>query len=86
MTGFMEKPRGDGGRINGGFFVCQSQSARLHRRRLSPAGRASPGPIAESGQLDVRHDGFWQAMDTLRDKNQLEDLWQRGEAKWKVWA
>ena len=85
-TGFQEKPRGDGDWINGGFFV------------LSPAALDSIDGdnilwekeplqhLAASGQLAAfRHDGFWQPMDTLRDRNLLEELWATGHAPWKLW-
>ncbi|MCL4164971.1 UNVERIFIED_CONTAM: hypothetical protein GTU68_032516 [Idotea baltica] len=86
VTRFLEKPQGDGQWINGGFFVCEpSVLSRI-------AGDETPweaGPLeslARDGQLGVyRHAGFWAAMDTLRDKNQLERLWQSGSAPWKVW-
>jgi glucose-1-phosphate cytidylyltransferase len=86
VTRFMEKPAGDGGYINGGFFV-------LHPRVLARiAGDSVPWEtdplesLAADGQLAAyMHDGFWQPMDTLRDKNQLERLWSEGRAPWKVW-
>lgn len=83
---FKEKPRGDGGMINGGFFV-------LNPSVLDLIGgddciwEADPlENLASRGQLAAyEHNGFWQPMDTLRDKNLLEELWQSGEAPWKKW-
>jgi glucose-1-phosphate cytidylyltransferase len=87
VQSFMEKPVGDGGFVNGGFFV-------LHPRVLGRiAGDDVPWEaeplqsLARDGQLAAyRHQGFWQPMDTLRDKNHLEALWQAGQAPWAVWA
>ncbi|WP_298432896.1 glucose-1-phosphate cytidylyltransferase [uncultured Jannaschia sp.] len=84
---FQEKPEGDGRWISGGFFVCNpSIFARLDGDQCV----FEKGPLeglAADGELSVwRHGGFWQAMDTLRDRNHLEDLWARGNAPWKTWA
>lgn len=86
VTAFEEKPRGDGRWINGGFFVCEP--AVIDRI----AGDATSWEIeplqglAADGQLAAyRHDGFWSAMDTMRDKNRLESLWAANNAPWKVW-
>lgn len=87
VHGFAEKPLGDGGYINGGFFVLSPKCLELIEGdqtgwELQPLSR-----LAEMGQLMAyRHHGFWQPMDTLRDKNQLEELWASGRAPWKVWA
>lgn len=86
VRAFEEKPRGDGGRINGGFFVLSPQVlSHIEGDQTSWEG----GPLqklAEEDQLMAYvHDGFWQPMDTLRDKNQLEQLWQSGKAPWKIW-
>ncbi|RON41567.1 glucose-1-phosphate cytidylyltransferase [Pseudomonas brassicacearum] len=86
VLGFTEKPRGDGGWINGGFFV-------LSPKVLSYIGgddttwEAEPlARLAQDEQLKAfEHEGFWHPMDTLRDKNYLEALWQSGEAPWKQW-
>lgn len=86
VTNFTEKPPGDNTLINGGFFV-------LHPRVIDRiAGDDMPWEseplqgLARDGQLvGFRHTGFWQAMDTLRDKNRLEQLWDSGKAPWKVW-
>lgn len=84
---FQEKPAGDGAWINGGFFVLEPQVFDyLHSDE--DAFEAKPlMQLAEDGQLNAyQHDGFWQAMDTLRDKNQLEALWRNNEAPWKLWS
>ena len=85
VRAFREKPAGDGGLINGGFFVCQPSVLDLIE---GPATIWEHDPIdrlAADGQLVAyHHRGFWQPMDTLRDKLHLEQLWQKG-APWKVW-
>lgn len=86
VTGFIEKPRGDGGWINGGFFVLSPQCLDHIEGDHSSWEGAPLTQLAKDGQLMAfEHTGFWQPMDTLRDKNMLEDLWQRGAAPWKVW-
>ncbi|GAB4168726.1 MAG: glucose-1-phosphate cytidylyltransferase [Rhodocyclaceae bacterium] len=87
VCGFTEKPRGDGGLINGGFFVLSPKCIGLiEGDRCSWEGE-SLARLAEMRQLMAfRHDGFWQPMDTLREKNLLEDLWSSGRAPWKVWS
>ncbi|WP_295444570.1 glucose-1-phosphate cytidylyltransferase [uncultured Thiodictyon sp.] len=87
VTAFTEKPRGDGGLINGGFFVLSPRCLDL----IVNDETAWEGPpldqLARMGQMMAfEHRGFWQPMDTLRDKNQLEQLWDTGEAPWKRWA
>jgi glucose-1-phosphate cytidylyltransferase len=86
VRGFVEKPRGDGGRINGGFFVL-SPKVIQHIDGDQTSWEAGPlEQLAADGELMAwKHDGFWQPMDTLRDKTQLEELWQSGRAPWKVW-
>lgn len=87
VTGFVEKPRGDGGWINGGFFVLNPEVIGYIEGDSSSWEGDALHRIAGDGQLEMyRHGGFWQAMDTLRDKTHLEELWQSGQAKWKVWA
>jgi glucose-1-phosphate cytidylyltransferase len=83
---FEEKPAGDGGYINGGFFVLQKRTlARINGDEVPWESTPLEG-LARDGQLGAFvHTGFWQPMDTLRDKRQLEDLWSRGKAPWKVW-
>jgi glucose-1-phosphate cytidylyltransferase len=86
VTGFLEKPRGDGGWINGGFFVLNPKCLDLiHDDQTS--WEAEPlTRLASSGQLCAfEHRGFWQPMDTLREKNLLENLWESGKAPWKKW-
>jgi len=86
VTGFCEKPRGDGGLINGGFFVLSPKCLDLiHSDQTSWEG----APLAQLAKMNqimaFEHRGFWQPMDTLRDKKLLEDLWNSGEAPWKIW-
>ncbi|MDD0843881.1 glucose-1-phosphate cytidylyltransferase [Pseudomonas sp. Gutcm_11s] len=87
VTGFVEKPRGDGGWINGGFFVL-SPKVLPYIADDATTWEAEPlDKLAEDGQLMAfQHEGFWHPMDTLRDKNYLEQLWQSGEAPWKQWS
>lgn len=86
VIGFMEKPRGDGGLINGGFFVLSPKCLGLIRGDDTSWEVEPLGNLSRSGELIAfEHDGFWQPMDTLREKNMLEDLWQNCEAPWKVW-
>ena len=86
VSGFVEKPQGDGGRINGGFFVLEPSALDVIDEDVM--WEATPmRRLVEQGQMAAyHHDGFWQPMDTLRDKQRLEDLWQRPEgAPWKLW-
>ncbi len=87
VTGFVEKPRGDGGWINGGFFVL-SPKVLPYIDKDATTWEAEPlDQLASEGQLMAyQHEGFWHPMDTLRDKNYLEQLWQSGEAPWKQWS
>jgi len=86
VTGFAEKPRGDGGLINGGFFVLSPQVLDLIDDDATPWEGAPMERLAASGQLQAfEHTGFWQPMDTLREKNLLESLWASGQAPWKRW-
>lgn len=86
VKGFTEKPRGDGGMINGGFFVLSPDCLDLIDGDQTSWEDKPLKILAESGQLMAfEHHGFWQAMDTLRDKNYLEQLWSSGEAPWKLW-
>lgn len=83
---FKEKPKGDGGMINGGFFVLSPKVIDLIDGDATTWEREPLEKLAESGQLAAfPHEGFWQPMDTLRDKMLLEELWQSGNAPWKVW-
>ena len=86
VTGFREKPVGDGGRINGGFFVAHPSVLDLIGGPDVPWEAEPLERLAGSGELRAfQHDGFWQPMDTLRDKHYLEELWNSGSAPWKVW-
>lgn len=84
---FVEKPPGDEGRINGGFFVLEKQVLDRIAGDATPFEGAPLEGLAAEGQLMAfRHPGFWHAMDTLRDRNHLEHLWASGAPPWKVWA
>ncbi|MES2877243.1 MAG: glucose-1-phosphate cytidylyltransferase [Pseudomonadota bacterium] len=86
VQGFTEKPRGDGGLINGGFFVLSPRCLeRIGGDNTSWEGEPLAGLAADGQLMAFEHTGFWQPMDTLREKNMLEDLWQSGQAPWKVW-
>lgn len=83
---FKEKPKGDGGWINGGYFVLSPGVFDFIKGDETIWEREPLENIAEEGQLGAyKHHGFWQAMDTLRDKIKLDDLWAKGEAAWKKW-
>lgn len=86
VVSFQEKPAGDGSWINGGFFVMEP---KVLERIAGDATLLEKEPLeglAGDGELAAyKHSGFWYAMDTLRDKNHLEALWQSGKAPWKVW-
>ncbi|MFZ3008023.1 MAG: glucose-1-phosphate cytidylyltransferase [Phenylobacterium sp.] len=83
---FIEKPPGDNGLINGGFFVLQPDVVSRIAGDEIPFESAPLESLAADGELMAwRHEGFWAAMDTLRDKNQLEALWASGKAPWHVW-
>jgi glucose-1-phosphate cytidylyltransferase len=87
VTNFKEKPRGDGGMVNGGFFVLSPKVIGLIVNDQTIWEREPLEALAESNQLKAfNHSGFWQPMDTLRDKTHLDELWQSGKAPWKVWA
>lgn len=86
VMGFIEKPKGDGGWINGGFFVLSPECLKYIDGDQSSWEGAPLTQLAGDGQLMAfKHTGFWQPMDTLREKNMLEDLWQSGNAPWRVW-
>ncbi|WP_027582477.1 glucose-1-phosphate cytidylyltransferase [Bradyrhizobium sp. Ai1a-2] len=83
---FQEKPAGDGAWINGGFFVLEPSVIDYIEGDDTVWEQAPLQTLAANGQLtSYQHDGFWHAMDTLRDKNQLEDMWAKGRAPWKSW-
>jgi glucose-1-phosphate cytidylyltransferase len=87
VEGFLEKPNGDGGWINGGFFVLQPEvldyiDGDATSWEVEPMTRLA----AENQMMAFEHVGFWQPMDTLREKNQLEDMWQSRHAPWRLWT
>ena len=86
VISFIEKPKGDGGRINGGFFVLSPKCLDYIDGDDTSWESAPLVKLASGGELIAfEHEGFWQPMDTLRDKNQLEELWVSGSAPWKSW-
>ena len=86
VTSFREKPIGDGGWVNGGFFVLEPSVIDLIEKDSTVWEQQPLEQLAQQGQLCAyRHAGFWQPMDTLRDKKYLEDLWKQNKAPWKFW-
>ena len=86
VTQFTEKPPGEGRWINGGYFVLSPKVGAYIKDDTMPWERQPMETLAREGQVAAyRHDGFWQPMDTLHDKNLLETLWSSGDAPWKVW-
>ena len=84
---FEEKPKGDGSRINGGFFVLSPKVISSIEGDSTVWEQKPMESLAKSGEMSAfEHDGFWQPMDTLRDKNYLEELWQSNAAPWKTWS
>ncbi|MGG3573008.1 glucose-1-phosphate cytidylyltransferase [Bacillus gobiensis] len=84
VTGFQEKPQGDGNWINGGFFVMQPEVLEYIKDDRTVLENEPLVNLARDGQLKAfKHTGFWQPMDTLRDKNYLEKIWKSGEAPWR---
>jgi len=87
VSGFQEKPPGDGSWINGGFFILNPKVIDFIEDDMSPWEGTPLETIASIGQLEAfEHRGFWQPMDTLRDKNHLERLWAEENAPWKCWG
>ncbi len=87
VASFKEKPSGDGGSINGGFFVIEPAAIDLIEDDTTSWEQNVLGRIAADGQLSAyQHDGFWRPMDTLRDKVQLEKMWQERRAPWRHWT
>jgi glucose-1-phosphate cytidylyltransferase len=83
---FKEKPEGDGAWINGGFFVLEPEVINYIKDDSTTWEREPMEDLAQNGKLAAyRHHGYWQNMDTLRDKTILEDLWQSGNPPWKIW-
>jgi glucose-1-phosphate cytidylyltransferase len=86
VAAFQEKPQGDGGWINGGFFVLEPRVLDYIAGDSTIWEREPMERLAAEGQMKAfKHEGFWQPMDTLRDKQKLEELWESGQAPWKVW-
>ena len=86
VMSFKEKPKGDGAMINGGFFVLSPKVLNYLKGDATIWEQEPLMRLAEAGELMAfEHDGFWQPMDTLRDKHLLEELWASGEAPWKKW-
>jgi len=86
VVSFKEKPAGDGSWINGGFFVLDAQMLDMIDGDSVVFEKEPLERLARDGQLlAYKHKGFWYAMDTLRDKNHLEELWKSGKAPWKAW-
>jgi glucose-1-phosphate cytidylyltransferase len=83
---FQEKPDGDGSWINGGFFVLSPKVLERIQQDSTTWEQEPLNGLAQDGELVAfKHDGFWQPMDTLREKNLLNELWDSGKAPWKVW-
>ena len=86
VKSFMEKPKGDGGMINGGFFVLSPEVLNRINDSKTIWEQEPLKSLAIDGELMAfEHEGFWQPMDTLRDKHYLEKLWESGKAPWKSW-
>lgn len=86
VRSFKEKPKGDGAMINGGFFVLSPQVLSYIASDTTIWEQEPLMRLADEGELMAfKHEGFWQPMDTLRDKHQLESLWESGKAPWKSW-
>lgn len=86
ISSFHEKPEGDGAYINGGYFVLEPEVIDYIADDATTWEQEPLKKLAHVGQLSAyKHDGFWQPMDTLKDKNYLEELWARQQAPWKVW-
>jgi len=86
ITSFQEKPQGEGGWINGGFFVLSPKVLdEIHNDAWLFEREPMDSLTAQRQVHAFRHRGFWQAMDTLRDKQRLEELWADGRAPWKIW-
>ena len=86
ITNFEEKPIGDGGWINGGFFICEPKIFDYIENDKSVLEKETLEKLVKENQSSAyRHTGFWQSLDTLRDKKYLEDLWNKENPPWKVW-
>jgi glucose-1-phosphate cytidylyltransferase len=86
VDSFLEKPKGDGSWINGGFFVCQPEVFDYIEGDVTVFEKQPMEQIAANGEMKAfNHSGFWKPMDTLRDKHELEEDWANQKAKWKIW-
>lgn len=86
VSSFHEKPKGDGARVNGGFFVLQPEAVDYVESDATVWEQQPLEQLAADSQLAAyRHDGFWMPMDTLRDKHVLDEYWASGKAPWKIW-
>lgn len=86
IDSFVEKPAGDGSWINGGFMVCEPEVIDLIESDATVLEQYPLKTLAKNGQLSAfQHHGFWQCMDTLRDKIALNEIWEENKAPWKVW-
>jgi len=86
VNSFLEKPKGDGSWINGGYFVCEPDVFRYIDADSTVWEKEPMEQIAKDNQMRAyKHNGFWRPMDTLKDKNDLNDMWNSNEAKWKIW-
>jgi glucose-1-phosphate cytidylyltransferase len=87
VNSFLEKPKGDGSWINGGYFVCQPEVFNYIKDGDSTVWEQAPmEQIASNGEMKAyKHDGFWRPMDTLKDKHDLNDMWDKNNAPWKTW-
>ena len=86
IKSFKEKPKGDGSKINGGYFVLSPKVINLIKDDYTTWEQEPLQELAKKGELMAfEHDGFWQPMDTLQDKNKLNEIWESGKAPWKIW-
>ncbi|MBH49044.1 MAG: glucose-1-phosphate cytidylyltransferase [Halobacteriovorax sp.] len=86
VSSFLEKPKGDGAWINGGFFVCEPSVIDTIEGDTTVFEKQPLESLAKSGELySYKHHGFWKCMDTLRDKNHLNEMWSSASAPWKTW-
>ena len=83
---FLEKPKGDGAWINGGFFVCEPSIFKYLKDDHTVWEKEPMEQIALDSQMQAfKHNSFWRPMDTLKDKHDLNEMWRTNEAKWKIW-
>lgn len=86
VLSFMEKPKGDGSWINGGFFICEPKVLNYIDGDTTVFEQKPLEQLAKDGELyTYRHESFWKCMDTLRDKTKLNEMWDSGKAEWKIW-